>query len=276
MTDKYSASKGIMCTDQVVKCNKCGLVYINPRIKEDIIIDSCSKGDDKVYTSQPEGRILTFKKEIKLLKKYKKKNGKLLDVGCAAGFFLHVAKQEGWNVQGVEPNSWLADYGRKNFEAKVFNGTLEEAKFKDNMFDIITMWDVLEHIPDPKSALIEANRILKPGGILIISFPDFSSIFAKLFGKNWWFLLSHHLFQFTPKTLKRMLRMTGFKTLKYKMHWQILSIGYLLKVVKVLSKNPLILLGRSVVSFFVKLFGLQNMNISYYASQTDLIAKKVK
>ena len=275
LTDKYSAAKGVLCTDQVVRCRKCGLVYINPRLEENTIIEACSLGDDKVYVSQEEGRLNTFRKGIQFVEGHASK-GRLLDVGCAAGFFLKAAKDSGWDVTGVEPNKWLGDYGRNKFKVNVLTGTLQDASFSVKGFDVVTMWDVLEHMPDPKSGLIEANRILKDGGVLVISYPDYGSVFSKIFGRRWWFFLSHHLYYFTPKTLERMLQEAGFEIIKKKRHTQRLKIGYMINMAKNLSSNkPAVLLFGSIHGA-LKLVGLDGLQIVYYASQKDVVARKVR
>ncbi len=276
INDMYSAAKGVLCTDQVVRCNNCGLVYINPRLDAGIIIKACSEGDDEVYVSQEAGRIATFGECLEFAEKYAKKKGSLLDVGCAAGFFLKVAKDSGWNVLGIEPNKWLGDYGRKKFDVEVLSSTLEEAKLGDKRFDIITMWDVLEHMPNPKSGLLEANRVMKDDGVLIISYPDYGSIFSKIFGRKWWFFLSHHLYYFTPKTLEKMLNETGFKVIKSKRHFQRLKIGYMVNMARNLSgdKSSVSFLGsiQGVLNFT----GLNDVQIPYYASQKDIVARKIR
>jgi 2-polyprenyl-3-methyl-5-hydroxy-6-metoxy-1,4-benzoquinol methylase len=270
---KYSAAKGVLCTDQVVICNKCGLVYINPRLEENTITDAVSAGDDTFYVSQREGRIETFQRGIELVETFSPK-GKILDVGCAAGFFLTNAKERGWETQGVEPNTYLAEYGKKEFGLNVFNGTLKNAKFPDNYFDVVTMWDVLEHTTDPLSELHEANRILKKGGVLVVNFPDFSSIWAKIFRRKWWFLLSHHLYYFTPKTLRLMLDKAGFEVIDQRAHAQKLKIGYMIDMIDRLSKDFISQTIYKISKFFVKLLHLENVQVSYYLSQTNMISRK--
>lgn len=273
ITAKYSAAKGVLCTDQVVKCNKCGLVYINPRLEENSIINAVSDGDDESYISQREGRIETFKRGIELVEKHSLK-GKILDVGCAAGFFLTAAKERGWEVYGVEPNTFLCEYGLKEFGLNVFNGTLKDAGFSDNYFDVITMWDVLEHTTNPLSELYEANRILKKGGLLVINFPNFSSIWAKIFRRKWWFFLSHHLYYFTPKTLKLMLEKAGFEVIAQSPHVQKLKLGYMIDMIDRLSKDPLSQSVYKISNYFINVTHIENLQVSYSLSQRNIISRK--
>jgi 2-polyprenyl-3-methyl-5-hydroxy-6-metoxy-1,4-benzoquinol methylase len=283
LTDKFSAAKGILSTDQIVRCNHCDLVYTNPRIKADIIVDSCAQGDDEVYVSQEEGRKVTFQEGFNWIKEatnpqteneYKPK---ILDIGCAAGFFLSVAKENGFDPYGVELNKWLAEWGMKRYDLKnVKAGTLEAAEWKDNFFDYLTMWDVLEHVPDPMTTLKEMNRITKKNGYVVISYPDFSSILAKLFGRKWWFLLSHHIFYFTPTTMEAMLKKAGFRVVTDKMHWQDLKLTYMLDMFAKLNKNPIVKAPFTLTSSIMKKVGLRDMQVRYYASQRDVIAQKIE
>lgn len=275
LTSKYSAAKGVMCTDQIVKCKNCSLVYINPRPKASMIIDACSEGNDEVYVSQPEGRLQTFKRGLKFIEKYQK-SGKILDVGCAAGFFLKIAKDNGWNVVGVEPNSWLCEYGNHLYNMKNIPATLERAKFEDSSFDVSTLWDVLEHVPDPCSTLKEINRVTKLGGYIVVSYPNFGSVLAKISGRKWWFLLSHHLYYFTPKTLKNLLAKEGFKIIDSRKHWQVLGIGYMVTMFRKLNEDSFVGKLASIAEKFFRISRLYNVKIWYYASQEDVIAKKIK
>ncbi|MFA6888322.1 MAG: class I SAM-dependent methyltransferase [Candidatus Woesearchaeota archaeon] len=275
--EKFSAAKGILSTDQIVQCKHCSLVYTNPRIKKEIMLDSCSQGDDEVYVSQEEGRKKTFQEGIQWIKNktHSSGNKKILDVGCAAGFFLSVAQEHNFEPYGVELNAWLADRGRKKFNLNnVVTGTLEKAKFKSDFFDYVTVWDVLEHVPNPMHTLEEINRITKKEGYIIISYPDYGSIFAKIFGRRWWFLLSHHIYYFTPKTMKQMLEKAGYTIIEDKMHWQKLKIVYMLDMFVKLNKNIIIQFPFKITSQLLTAIGLKNLSVRYYASQRDVIAQK--
>ncbi|MEW6617667.1 MAG: class I SAM-dependent methyltransferase [Patescibacteria group bacterium] len=275
--EKFSAAKGILSTDQIVKCRHCGLVYTNPRIKQEIMLDSCSQGDDEVYVSQEEGRKKTFQEGLHWIKSktHPTRKEKILDVGCAAGFFLSVAQEQGFEPYGVELNAWLAEKGRTKFNLKnIMTGTLEEARWKNDFFDYVTVWDVLEHVPNPLQTLQEINRITQKNGYIIISYPDYSSIFAKIFGRRWWFLLSHHIYYFTPKTMKSMLEKAGYRIIDDKMHWQKLKVVYMLDMFVKLNKNKIVQFPFKLTSSFLKALKLENLSIRYYASQRDVIAQK--
>jgi SAM-dependent methyltransferase len=142
---------------------------------------------------------------------YYPKVGRLLDVGCATGLFLNAMRGRGWDVHGVELSPYAADYARRTFGLDVFTGTVQEAAYPNHSFDIVTMWDVLEHVNDPKQTLAEVVRILRPGGMLALSLPDPTCPEARYFGANWigWDR-PRHLHLFTPDILRCYLRDAGF------------------------------------------------------------------
>lgn len=110
--------------------------------------------------------------------------GRLLDVGCAAGFFLAEARVH-YEVQGVELSAWSSGYARDVLGLPVFTGTLHQAALPAAHFDVITLWDVIEHVPDPVPLLAEAARLLKPGGRLVLTTGDWDSAYARSKGADW-------------------------------------------------------------------------------------------
>lgn len=142
-------------------------------------------------------------------------SGRLLDIGCATGVFLHEMQQHGaWELQGVEPVASAANFARERFGLPVFQGTLLESNYPDSFFDVVTMWDVLEHVADPHAQLHEIHRILKPGGWVILKVPDPLSWEARLFGASWiGYDAPRHLYGFPRATLIRQLATLGFETM---------------------------------------------------------------
>ncbi|MBN1218118.1 MAG: class I SAM-dependent methyltransferase [Anaerolineae bacterium] len=121
-------------------------------------------------------RVRIYRRILQKLADLIPQRGCLLDVGCAKGVFLDVARREGWQPIGLEISSFASQYARDNFGLEVFIGTLGEAPWPDASFDVITMLDVIEHLIDPSSVLLQARRLLKAGGILVIETPNARSI----------------------------------------------------------------------------------------------------
>jgi len=263
-----SASGGVRGTQYIVKCDDCHLIYANPRPRPDIVVNSYAASVDEIYVGAGTTREATFQRCVKIVEKHATR-GQLLDVGCAAGFFVKAARDSGWDAVGVEPSRWLAEYGSSKLGVKIIPSTLAEARFPAESFDVVTMWDVLEHVPDPYAELLEVFRILRPGGPLVVNFPDVGTWLAKLAGKNWWFYLSVHLTYFTQKTLTAMLAKAGFSDFQVRPHFQVLNLGHLVKMGALYA--PSLAKGLGAVVAILK---MANIPIPYYASQTNVIARK--
>jgi 2-polyprenyl-3-methyl-5-hydroxy-6-metoxy-1,4-benzoquinol methylase len=236
----------------VVQCRGCGLVYLNPRptaremqryypadryfpyrkiVRRDGFVQSVRLGLKRMVLAEHRGYpqrrdlaglpLLATKLATKLLRSRLRglpeyiSGGKLLDVGCGSGNYLYSLRELGWDVYGMEIDEGAAGYARDRLGLKVFSGTLEEADFPDAFFDVVTMRQVLEHLSDPSSSLIEVHRVLKPGGRLMVEVPNIASLTAAMF-KNWWFNLDapRHLYAFRPRTLQAMLEKSGFAQVK--------------------------------------------------------------
>ncbi|MBN1823304.1 MAG: class I SAM-dependent methyltransferase [Endomicrobiales bacterium] len=264
-----SAAGGIMGTQQIVKCSVCGLKYVRPRLKAGFVVKAYRDSVDENYLSQSAARDITFRKCIEIVEREKQVKGRILDVGAASGNFLKHAKERGWEVSGAEPSKSLAEHGNRNYGVNIFAGTLSEARYPDAYFDVITVWDMLEHSTDPSAELAEMRRILKKDGMLVVNFPDIGTLLAKTAGRYWWFLLSNHLYYFDGRSIKNILSKTGFRVRKKGMHFQTLQLGYLAKMIGLYSKPV-----SKLVSGIVEGAGIANILIKYYASQTNVIAVK--
>lgn len=255
--------------DQLVQCNHCGLEYLNPRLRSDIVIEGYSEGSDEMFVSQAAGRERTFAKSLKLIEMLRPQPGRLLDVGTAGGSFLAVAKKSGWETTGCEPNRWMAEWGKEHYGIEIFAGTIFEMGLEDSYFDVVTLWDVLEHTSDPTSVLLECQRILKPGGLLVVNYPDIKSLVARIMGRRWVFLLSIHLYYFTVETIKQMLSKSGFVMIKRRRHWQSLELGYILFRMQAYV-GGLAKLGGKIVNAL----HLQHLQFPYWMGQVLVLAEK--
>ncbi|MCA9408771.1 MAG: class I SAM-dependent methyltransferase [Candidatus Omnitrophica bacterium] len=255
--------------DQMVECNYCGLQYLTPRLRQDIIIEAYSSGSDEGFISQAKGRERTFAKSLKSIEKYVPPS-KILDVGTAGGSFLKAAKDRGWNVSGCEPNRWLAEWGKKNYGIDIHSGTIFDMELDHDSFNVVTLWDVLEHVPDPQKVLKECSRVLKDNGLLLINYPDINSLVARMMGKKWVFLLSVHLYYFTPKTITKLLEKCGYEVVKITKHWQTLELDYILFRMK-----PYIPFIPELFRRFFKLINCGHLLIPYWMGQTLVLARKI-
>jgi 2-polyprenyl-3-methyl-5-hydroxy-6-metoxy-1,4-benzoquinol methylase len=142
----------------------------------------------------------------------------LLDLGAAAGFFVEQAAAIGWHAEGLELSKWASDYAKNVVGVQVGQGTLRDARYADRSFDAVTMWEVIEHLPDPRAELAEIRRILRPGGMLHFSTPDAGSAVARLSGRRWlgWRKIPEHLFYFDLPSLRQLLAHEGFEIVSHR------------------------------------------------------------
>ncbi len=154
---------------------------------------------------------------------------RLLDVGCARGGFLGRARERGFAVEGVELSQTAADHARKELKLDVSVGTLFDAQFESQSFDVVTMWDVIEHLDDPAACIEEVRRILRPGGIVALSTGDASALAAKLMGRRWHLLTPpQHLWYFERRGLEQLLVDQGFRVVRTRSLPKHVRLGFVL------------------------------------------------
>ena len=136
-----------------------------------------------------------------------------LDIGCATGLLLNHMKNKGWDCYGVEICRESAEYGRAQFNLNIHIGTLEQASFTDSFFHAVHLSHLIEHVPDPVGLLQEIRRILKPTGYMVLTTPNVSGLQARMAGKRWRSAIPDHVYLFSKKTMKELLRKTGFHIL---------------------------------------------------------------
>ena len=158
----YGAANGIKDTQDLVKCNSCNLIYENPRLDEQLIIDGYKHSNEDGHDTQYHLRVKSFYNAISKIKKKLPKNPRILDVGSAGGAFIEAALKHGFNdVEGIEPSEQLFAKATKR-NLKIFNGDLKEfIKKNDKKFDLVCYWDVIEHLAEPKKELELSKKILK-------------------------------------------------------------------------------------------------------------------
>jgi SAM-dependent methyltransferase len=135
--------------------------------------------------------------------------GRLLDVGCAAGFFLEAASER-WDVTGVELSGFAADYARREFGHVVHTGDIADAGLPDDSFDVVTLWNTVEHMSDPRTALAHVGRVAAPGALVVLTTGNASGPMARRDLANWNLMAPpEHLYFFDPSTITRLLADAG-------------------------------------------------------------------
>ncbi|MDP3176487.1 MAG: class I SAM-dependent methyltransferase, partial [Spirochaetaceae bacterium] len=240
---------------RVVRCSRCGLVFLSPRLTESAILNLYS--DQEYYVSEVAGQgydeylevrhnwIKTFTRRLDQITNYQLP-GKALDIGCGPGFFLEAAQAKGYDAFGLDPSEYIVKVAREKFGERVQLGLIESADYPADHFDLVVAFDTFEHIYHPLEWLSAVRRVLrspdpvsgKPGGLLAITTPDPSSLLAKASGKKWVsFKIPEHVFYWSPSTIRRVLA-DGWDILEIRPAGQYASLGFLLRRLFRLPSNP--------------------------------------
>ncbi len=234
---------------QIVECQQCGHIYANPRYDACELLEAYSTVEDETYIIEQAGRKKTFAKHLKSVEKFTQsgRNRELLDVGAYIGVFVEVALANGWQAMGIEPSQWAVNYAQQK-GLPVLQGTLDAPELHGRHFDVITMWDVIEHVDDPSAELDKSFKFLRPGGLIAVHTMDIDSPIARVMGQRWPWLMDMHIHYFSRETLIRFMKKSGFEILWAGSQGRYLSLGYLVTRVNGMSK-PLGSLVNKLVNF---------------------------
>jgi len=217
----YSVPSGFL-----VRCKKCDLYYVNPRNTKFLITKAKERilrpEIDESKLIQEKNRRKEFKKYLKKINQFSHKKGRILDIGCNIGIFLDEARKDGWEVYGVEPAYGAYKYATEILKLNVLNCTLEEATFKDNFFDVVTLFAVLEHVSNPRELLKEIRRIIKLNGLLVIHVPYANKFYINVVRKKWRQFIGGHFYWFTKSSLHKLLEICRFQPIKF--YWCIRTV----------------------------------------------------
>lgn len=196
-----------------MRCGVCELMLINPRPSIGQVQSTYDGDYSDHYIRKAEKKLTRCTKWVKRVQKKFRSNGKWLDVGCSAGFVVAAASQAGFDAFGVEIEQGAVQYA--NTELKLENvvaGVLEEQHYPDAFFDVVSLYDVIEHVPDLNKVIQELKRILAPGGVIEIRTPDLGHWLTPKDLSSWKEVKpSEHLYYFDASTLSRAFSKHGLK-----------------------------------------------------------------
>lgn len=232
---------------EVTRCQVCGLVFLNfaPSRKflsdyysEDFFHDRGKKHGFRDYEAEAENLRRSFSDRIEVIRKYQT-GGRLLDVGCATGTFLEAASQY-WQAEGVEI-SFYASKIAQNKNLKVYHGELWSSPYVKNQYQVVTLWDTLEHLADPQETIKLLSKMLVPGGIIALTTGDVGSWLAKISGRYWHlYNIPQHLSFFDQKTINRLLERENLEVSQISYPSLNFSLDYLLfRMLTFYSLKPL-------------------------------------
>jgi len=209
---------GLAVQSEVVRCDDCGLIYLWPQPVRPLDFYPYNYAP---HVGQPKpasadvacsiGRRRGLLRKARLANQYQQRA--LLDIGCAAGEFIAVIRAlDGWMLWGMDRSERAVRHARQYFGVDVWVGDVPGLPLPNRSIGVVTMWHVLEHLPQPLAALRDIARVLQPDGVLMLACPMVDSWEAWMFGRYWaGYDVPRHLFVYSRQTLQRMLRQAGFE-----------------------------------------------------------------
>jgi SAM-dependent methyltransferase len=243
----------------IVRCPACGLVS-----RADVPDERALAGiyDDGYFRDDPESddrhgysdylrdeplHRANARRRLDLLARHLPAPGRLLDVGCAAGFFVDEARRAGWDAAGVDVSAPMVEWARSELGLPVIQGTFADADVAPEL-DAVTMWDYIEHSVDPRRDLEQARDRLVAGGALALSTGDIGSAVARVTGRRWHLLTpEHHNFFFDERTLRRLLADTGFRVVEARRRAALYSVSHVVYKLETLAPLPALRRGAARV-----------------------------
>lgn len=234
---------------KIYKCEDCGLFFLSlEEPYEEFLKRYYQKGyflgDKKLraYANYEEDKNTIQKNMSHYLSRIKKlkSKGKILDVGCAMGFFLELAENNGFKATGIDVSEYAVNLAKKKYGDKVVQTSLSKAKFPDKCFDVVTMFDLIEHLENPIEDLKKTSSLLKDNGLVVIQTGDTESKWARYSKKNWHFFAPpQHLFFYSKNNIKTLLQKAGFETVKIEKKGKWITLHYLFHMLRYMGKESL-------------------------------------
>jgi SAM-dependent methyltransferase len=203
---------------KILECQDCSLAFSSPQPSlqelKGFYPQEYYSDNDTVRFGLLMERVIKLHRWLRLrkIKPYlPERPGRMLDIGCGCGWQLKYFQERGWEVCGTELSESSSCIAREKLGLNIIIGDINDCEFPSEWFDVVVLWHTLEHLVDPKGTLIEVSRVIKKGGLVFVSVPNFYSWRARLFKKFWYFLdAPRHLYHFSLGSLKKLLEMNDF------------------------------------------------------------------
>jgi 2-polyprenyl-3-methyl-5-hydroxy-6-metoxy-1,4-benzoquinol methylase len=253
-----------------LRCLNCDLVSLDPRPSQKELMSNYLNylpiQPKEIEAWEIMMRPVIVKSANLIESRVRAGSGRLLDIGCGYGYFLKEMKSRGWMVEGIEISQTGRQYARDKWNIDVHSQSLENLNIPENSFEVITLFYVIEHVLDPLSLLIEMKRVIKPGGLILLRWPHSTPIVRMLGPLSQKLDLYHtpyHLYDFSPKTMEKMLKSCGFAEIETMIYgntrssnrftrWASVIFGGVGEAVYCLSRRHLLLPGISKTTLAIK------------------------
>ncbi|MDP7034605.1 MAG: class I SAM-dependent methyltransferase [Planctomycetota bacterium] len=210
---------------RIVRCRKCQMVYTNPRLAEvNMAYEERETLDPQYIEHHMKTKQPVFTQALHRLQSLCPAPARVIDIGCGVGGFLSVARKAGYDVVGIEPSPVDAQHAREELDLIVHDTLFEKAELEANSFDMVTLWDVIEHVENPRGIVRRSAEVLRPGGWVVMRMPGatFHRFKARILGL--WAGPSAvvyspviHLSFFSSQTIRRLLTEEGFDRIQVRL-----------------------------------------------------------
>jgi len=253
---------------KTVQCQNCGLVFADSILKTNQLA-KLYKASLLTYQNQTPDLSKTYRHYLKKLEKFKVKKNKLLEIGCANGFFFLEAKKQGYKqVWGVEPSLDAFNKAPKQIQKRIKNTMFSKKLFKKNYFDVICFFQTFDHIFNPNLFLKDCYHLLKPGGLILAINHNVNSLQSKILKDKSPIIDIEHPYLYSQKTMRSIFEKNKFQVLKTSSTFNIYSLHYIIHLL------PLPLKFKSTIFSFVKSLNLDNIKLKLKLGNLILIARK--
>jgi 2-polyprenyl-3-methyl-5-hydroxy-6-metoxy-1,4-benzoquinol methylase len=208
----------------VTRCRRCGHGSVAEQPARGSIDEAYADAVDEVSLREEEGQVETWRRTLASVERHVPR-GRLLEVGCWTGSLLVAARERGWGTTGIEPSRWASERARER-GLDVRTTTLEDHGLEKHAYDLVAMCDVIEHMPEPATAIRALGDLVEPGGGLFVTAPDAGSPLARLLGARWWSVLPMHLQYFTRRSIAELLAAHGFRVVDVRSHPKVFTARY--------------------------------------------------
>lgn len=212
---------------RIVRCDTCGLLRSDP-IAEVAGLDALYTESEFTYGAETANLKRTYGRYLRALEQYQSGQGALLEIGCGNGFFLEQALAQGYSrVAGVEPSRRAVEAAAESVRENIKVGVFQQGLFEPRSFDVVCLFQVMDHLADPVAVLDEVGALLRPGGLLLTIQHNADAVSARLLGERSPIVDIEHTYLYTPGTLSRICEKAGFAVLNAGASWNRYSLRYL-------------------------------------------------
>jgi SAM-dependent methyltransferase len=211
----------------VVRCADCGHMQLARFPPEKWLAEAYAQAESLEYIDEEPGQRAQARVALDALERHVTP-GRLLDLGCWAGFLLDEGRRRGWRTCGVEPSAFASEFAREHLGLDVLTADLLSAELEPRSFDAVVLGDVIEHLPDPGRALDRIAALTVPDAVVYLALPDAGSRVARILGARWWSVIPTHVQYFTRRSLSILLRRHGWRPLEVSSAPKAFTIRYYL------------------------------------------------